>query len=162
VEWTWSKRTGPSAVKKRMAANGVAIGAAELAWSVAVGIELLLLADLGEVGLAGEQRAARVTDPGSPEPPPTLRDAGRTSPQFFLLVSGVTAAAVSFAAVMVESFFVESGMTAAVESVDLVESPMTAFGDGAPPAAGSGLEQPASSAPTAIAAAREEVRMRSS
>jgi hypothetical protein len=46
--------------------NGVAIGRTELACGIAVGIELLLLADLGEVGLAGGQRAARMTEEDVP------------------------------------------------------------------------------------------------
>ena len=65
--------------------------------------------------------------------------------------------------IMVESFIVESGLAAAaVESgVVFAESTVAAFGVGAP-AEGSGLEQPASRAPAASAAARGAVRIRSS
>jgi hypothetical protein len=65
---------------------------------------------------------------------------------------------VSFTAFMVESVFVVSGMTAAavlsvglaVESVGLVESAVTTFGDGAPPPAGSGLDPTIPSDPTGL------------
>jgi hypothetical protein len=82
------------------------------------------------------------------------------STQFFLLLSEVVESDMVESLTIVESFMVESGVAAAVleSGVVFAVSAVAALGVGAP-AAGSGLEQPASRAPRASAAAREVVRM---